>query len=49
MGNMHNCVKNRIYLEPCGNCPKCKEDPRNCDLLVYGICRICGEIIKKEE
>lgn len=37
MNPTHNCPDHREYLNSCENCPACKEDPRNCDLVVYGI------------
>ncbi len=46
MSIIHNCLENREYLDPCKVCPDCMKDPRNCNLTVYGICQICGEIVK---
>lgn len=42
----HDCTQHRIYLEPCGECRKSKDDPRKCALLIHGICSICHEIIR---
>lgn len=45
MTENHKCVEHRAYLDACDDC-KAKGEAKNCDLVVYGICSICGEIVK---